>query len=338
MAPKKSTAHASAPVKKTVKKQAAKKTAVAKPTTKKAVSKKAVAKKPKSKPAAKLKPAVTSGDAAIEDDTNEVTGDTDESSTVATTFPHFQKLPLELRLKIWGFAPPEPVTVIQRVSEKNNTRFTYRRKPPAVLHACRESRQEYLDTDEGTESASVARRRKEHPVYKLYFQAERTRCTPAYFSVDIDSFYGREYLGKSKRKQNVPTWSMRHQWGGISELDIANSLKHLVIKPAHWHDIGHYFRERFPKLEVVTILWRSALLVHIGPPLWQYVRSKPPPEINGEMDLNAMPPKFRSDFITRKSHYEQRLAEAKVSHPEWTPPIVRMRFEEQFLANANFTR
>jgi len=337
MAPKKNTAHASASVKKTAKKQASKKTAASKPASKKAVLKKAVAKKLKSKPASYVSSASSSADAAIDDNTNAVPADVDESSAVATAFHNFKKLPLELRLKIWGYAAPEPVAVIQRISEKNNTRFTYRRKPPAVLHVCKESRQEYLDTDEGPESASTARRRKEHPVYRLFFSAARTRCSAALFSVDVDMFYGREYAGTNRADWKSPTWhSIRHGWGGISELDIAKYLKHLVLKTPGLYcpDFGQYFRERFPKLETLTILFPQIMLSS-----WPSNRVPDvPPEVGGQMNITELRSNSRLEFQSRKLKYEQVFAQEQADHPEWTPPVVLLRFQEQFIANANYTR
>jgi hypothetical protein len=331
MAPKNSTAHASAPVKKTTKKQAAKKTAASKPTTKKVAPKKAVAKKPKAKPASKSNQAIS--DAAIDVNTAQVTGDADGSSTVAITFYKFKKLPLELRLRIWGYAAPEPMTIIQRVSEKNNTRFTYRRKPPAVLHACRESRMEYLDTDEGPESASVARRRKEHPVYKLFFKAGRMRCSPAYFSVDIDSFYGRKYCGKARNHVR----SMFHGWGGIAELDIAKPLKHLIVKYHSDDRRGEFFRRKFRNLETFTILFPECMLRN-----WFLLASEPamlpaPPEIDGQVNLEGMHHYHRQDFNSAMSYTRLCFDKEKALHPEWTPPVLKFRMDVQFLANSNYS-
>jgi hypothetical protein len=265
-------------------------------------------------------------------------GDESSGNATATDFPQFMKLPLEIRLKIWGYAPPEPMTVLQRVSKFNKSRFTYHRKPPAVLHACRESRLEYLDTDEGSDSASIARRRKEHPVYKLFFQNRGLRGTLAYFSVDMDTFYGREYEGKVTKK--TPHYAMSRTWGGILELEIAKSLKHLTIKEP-WYMTASYFRQGFPKLEVLTILlelskyWEYSVLPGGAGVTRQFL--VPPPEINEQMDIDGMSQYYRTRLGDYKKRNQREFDLEKKDHPEWTPPIFRLRFDEQFLANANFS-
>lgn len=337
MTPKKSTAYASAPANKTTKKQATKKTTTSKPSVEKAAPKKAAAKKPKVKSASKDNVAIANP--SIEAINKEVVEDADESSGVAATFHYFKKLPLELRLRIWGYAAPEPTTIIQRVSEKSINRYTYRREPPAVLHACRESRLEYLDIDEGTESASVARRRKEHPVYKLFsFRADRMQCTLAYFSLDIDAFYGQNYIGKTSRY--APRWSMQRYVGGISELDIAGTLKHLVLadESTNYSAMGEYFRNGFPKLESLTIIFPKSRPTAYPSPDYIPITIAMVPESRGQIDLNALGPIHRRFFDDTKSYLEYCFFKEKALFPEWTPPVVKMRLEMQFARNAHYTR
>jgi hypothetical protein len=103
----------------------------------------------------------------------------------------FDKLPIELRLKIWGMAAPEPAFIVQVPRGKAGKGYTYTRAVPAVLHACRESRNEYLDPGLSECQESVNRRRKVHPVYKLSFHSsDGSREAPVYFSSDIDTFCG----------------------------------------------------------------------------------------------------------------------------------------------------
>jgi hypothetical protein len=65
-----------------------------------------------------------------------------ETTTPApTVLTFFTKLPIELRLKIWGLALPKEGRIIEiRWNEDTNLYFTYS-SPPAALHACHEFRQ-----------------------------------------------------------------------------------------------------------------------------------------------------------------------------------------------------
>jgi len=63
-----------------------------------------------------------------------------------TTFPLFDQLPAELRLKIWTFAVPLEPRVHPMLKEKGRTFvLLLRGQPlPALLHACRDSRDVFL--------------------------------------------------------------------------------------------------------------------------------------------------------------------------------------------------
>lgn len=365
MGPKKSTAKVATPVSKT-----SKKSRVTKAPPKKATPK--ATPKPKSKATA----AVVAADVPAEasSSANIVLIDPyDPDNAIATCFPRFQELALqatlffvlhslfpkkhfilsalvfdqnlaltccrETRLAIWGYAAPEPMTVIQRESEKTKGRFTYRRKPPAVLHACRESRLEYLDTDETSDNASIARRRKDHPVYKLWFQEKRLRSVPAYFSVDVDAFYGRQYEGKTAKGSGSSHYSHRIEicWGGIAELEIASFLKLLVIEPPyHGYFTGAYFRVRFPRLEVLTLLYRSTDIRHWRWPIGSvFVEPGQMTDIDGEMDMNVMSPELAAEYKAHKKSYQNKIDLELAAFPNWTPPTLKMRFREKFIENEN---
>jgi hypothetical protein len=73
-------------------------------------------------------------------------------------FHPFYSLPFELRLKIWGMdlSTPREVNIICQVQGRFTT-FKSSNRPPALLHVCRESREEALKIYRpfGTESSPV---------------------------------------------------------------------------------------------------------------------------------------------------------------------------------------
>jgi hypothetical protein len=176
-------------------------------------------------------------------------------------FTGFSLLPLEVRMKIWGYAAPEPYTVVQRESRTSRYRYTFSRPVPALLHACRESRYEYLEIDDD-DGAPLERRRREHPVYKLSFNG-RTRRSPVYFSTDIDTFWGMKGPGLEPLlvPEALPTGGtiyLANPFSGIAELDIARDLKRLTV------ELDMRIMEvllSFPKLETLTLVtnvWNSS--------------------------------------------------------------------------------
>ncbi len=94
------------------------------------------------------------------------------SSPNLREFHLFPKLPLELQLKIWGDAEPEPRVIMQ---SQNSKEVKTRRCIPAILHACHQSRYEYLADSE---------RKRSHATYTLVHMK-----LPTYFSFEIDTLY-----------------------------------------------------------------------------------------------------------------------------------------------------
>ncbi|TVY83252.1 hypothetical protein LSUE1_G003312 [Lachnellula suecica] len=243
-------------------------------------------------------------------------------SATATNFPRFNELALEIRLRIWGYAAPEPVVIVQRISEKGSGSFTYRRLPPAILHACRESRYEYLDADIDDAAVSVARRRRDHPVYKLEFKNSRTRASPGFFfSVDIDTLWGVLRPSRAvRRRGRYYSGDIGLLYQGLANLDLAKHLKHLAMEDRLRFNLAGnaaaFLQRYFPSLKTLTVPFD---VDHFNK---MYTKSLiPPPEKNGEMDLDAL----------KGDGSSQTLA-----HIWWEPPVVKMRFKSQFDTNAVF--
>ncbi|OHW89467.1 hypothetical protein CSPAE12_11961 [Colletotrichum incanum] len=64
-------------------------------------------------------------------------------STPSPAFHLFRSLPPELRIRIWRLAAPKP-TVVERTMNNTTMAFGLRRRVPALLQVCRESRAELL--------------------------------------------------------------------------------------------------------------------------------------------------------------------------------------------------
>lgn len=91
------------------------------------------------------------------------------------SFHLFPTLPEELRLQIWGFATPPPRLVTNKSYDALCPILL--RSVPAVLHACRESREDFLST-EGM--------RKDHPTYTLVSGRVNDRFEACYVSMEQD--------------------------------------------------------------------------------------------------------------------------------------------------------
>lgn len=241
--------------------------------------------------------------------------------TTHPSFTLFPKLPLEIRLAIWTLLAPPPAVIIQRLSSKKGRQFRFIREIPVVLHVCRESRIEYLETNDPTDT-SLKRRQNAHPVYKLYFgNSTKTGCKV--FMSNFDSVW--------------TTWpSLKAKW-----MKPQPSLKHLFIDlPSNPPTSAYYIElnERFPKLEVITFIISLKLLGGrsiIGQ--W----SSYGPEMDGEMDEANLRCPLTSYFLNFKyackSSYAiaEKLGIARGVRQDGNFAVLKFRIEEQFMENEN---
>ncbi|KAE9376085.1 hypothetical protein N431DRAFT_481233 [Stipitochalara longipes BDJ] len=254
----------------------------------------------------------------------EAAGDEDEAK-----FKKFKELPLEIRNKIWGFAVPEPCVVVQWESKNANTRFQYIRdggKVPAVLHACKESREEFLEKNDGEHDPTLDRRRRNHPVYKLSFidQSRTHRYPrPVFFAADYDSFWGQPY-GYSRTQHDSLV--------GVGQLDIAPNLKHLVWKK--YIDIEDALRH-FPKLETVTLLLDDERAPSQLPFSSKRIKITMGPEVNGRLDESALVGDDLAFFNVFWGYVQRNLAQWVTKPHNFRKPFPRFkyRFERQFIEN-----
>jgi hypothetical protein len=261
-------------------------------------------------------------------------------SSASQKFTLFGKLPTEIRLKIWGFATPDPCVVVQRESHTSKYCFTFNRPVPAVLHACKESRSEFLEPDDPSTDVSLASRRREHPVYKLCFRAERLRTCPVFFSADVDTFWGMDYKARDTGPYRVqPFW--KSQCLGITCLVVASNLKHLATT---LHDLpnidSEFFNSWLPKLETLTILLSEKQWARrtdlVGHP-WDWIDCQFSPEVDGELSLKYSSEVYKAYIENIKSQIRHALKRGNEDPPESSRPIIKFRFRKQFVENEGLT-
>jgi hypothetical protein len=252
-----------------------------------------------------------------------------------------QLLTFKYRLKIWGFAAPDPYIVVQRHFIGAKHSYSYIRPVPAVLHVCKESRLEFLEAEDTTINKSSVRRRQDHPVYKLSFRG-RLRSSPVFFS-NVDIFWGTQYSVVPYRRGSPYGWAQ--YYSGIASLDIAKSLRHLVVIN-HARDIAdtNFFHKAFPKLETLTFLiqgpashpgsnqryvWLNGTTVTLGGPL--------SPETDGELSTVTFSSSSKAIFEQHRAQINALLTRGKEKYPDWTPPVLKLRFLSQFMENERLT-
>jgi hypothetical protein len=226
-----------------------------------------------------------------------------------------------------------------------NVRFRYVRdggKVPGVLHACQESRAEFLEKTNGKPDRTLARRRAAHPVHKLHFidparprQLRRPIRTtsPVFFSVDHDIFWGTRYsYFHPDKSRQLPSWDI----SSISALDIASGLKHLVINYKHSHGQGdidvsiEFTMRQFPNLESLTLLMPDKYST-----LWlrnqRAIRKGA--EVDGQLSTDSLSEADQGWLKEIRDMYDRAWDGFQKRHPGRALPVVKFRFQSQFVEN-----
>lgn len=193
-------------------------------------------------------------------------------------------------------------------------------KVPAVLHACKESRAEFLDTGakeetgKGKKDGGLTRRQREHPVYKLSFYARSARTSrPVYFSASHDSLWGDAKIDTFHQGRiNV-----------VTSLDIAPTLTHLIWEPFTAVDLRDLLA-KFPRLETLTILVRNYMIPILRP------------ELDGQLDdrgYSTEQLRLINNEVNQRTANTQLLAVMESEKTEMKMPVLKYRFRSQFLTN-----
>lgn len=197
------------------------------------------------------------------------------ASSSSSFFPLFAKLPVELRLKIWHYATPEPYTHQQMIPCRSfeyvahklagqlppiaTVGFTKSAPTPALLHTCRESRNEFLYI---THPTRISHGQEQHPLFGLVFANKKGRAS--FFSWEQDTmlinYPQKEFVSPIMRGlRRVSMWEYEAHALNLSPRAIG------TIGVTEWMS---GLLDRFPNIETFTILY-------LGPP--KFVGNRPIP-------------------------------------------------------------
>jgi hypothetical protein len=106
-------------------------------------------------------------------------------TTTGPVFHFFRKLPIEIRLKIWGLAGPKPAIIRQAKPLSHAPLYTFviPRPTPAVLQVCHDSRKEWLYR-EGDDANNAF---KEHKLFRWGFATLEGKMT--FFNFEKDCLF-----------------------------------------------------------------------------------------------------------------------------------------------------
>ncbi|KUJ13504.1 uncharacterized protein LY89DRAFT_672712 [Mollisia scopiformis] len=172
---------------------------------------------------------------------------------IPTTLHGFKNFPLEVRLMIWALAAPPPAVIVQCKSRIEGRPFFWNRAGgvPAVLHACRESRAEYLEIEPSNDAErhEIEARRRKHPLYKMTFRTRRLDSPGCYMALEIDTYMpldGEVFRWKTSKFRTA------------SMLRFLKEVKYLAVGNHHvYHPlVVRRLVEICPQLRCLTItLW-----------------------------------------------------------------------------------
>lgn len=250
-------------------------------------------------PAKKQKKSDDEGDEDDVEDEEEVEAEAPFNPANNTkTFTCFPRLPIELRQKIFGHAADNDCAIIAQVeptARRSNYDYTIRRSGrgvPALLHVCREAREECIE-DDMLERIDIVRDRASnglvaaHEIHELMATAiagiknnelgvnkkmngkESRKCTHARWKLfTFDNSYVPHLCTEKTRiyfcAQNDTFWGLYRLKGrfdfnvytGTGRVPIAPYLRHFATNGAveSLNDVAYIWRTQFPGIETITCL------------------------------------------------------------------------------------
>ncbi|KUJ13505.1 uncharacterized protein LY89DRAFT_672713 [Mollisia scopiformis] len=257
-----------------------------------------------------------------------------------TEFKKFNELPVELRLIIWSMAAPPPATISQHISRVKGRGHYWNRAGgiPAVLHACAESRREYLeyDTDDETTKVAFEGRRRDHPLYKLHFKNRLKASAGCYMSLEIDTYWPARAQELKEYRSDISGEPELSKFRTAAELDIASGLQHLALlqhdRPEDCVDFDDllYFAKKCPLLKTLTVVLQSRR----NEESWRVRGGLYTPEVMGpwglEVSLEVDEVTFESNRAKRTRELITEMEEMMKDHPEKSFPFMKLRIQFQF--------
>lgn len=260
-------------------------------------------------------------------------------ATAITTFSSFRKLPAELRIKIWGLAQPDGAVVYQHDGGQNGLKYV--RRIPGVLHACAESRHEYLERDNDNDKTKRDRKSRGHPVYTLSFRTRRMRGPATYFCAEIDTLWAT---------QMTTVTHGRNTFALISKLDITPVLQHIMLPckavTSQW-DLSQLCIS-FPKLKTLTIIMDlsnirfpfTRVVTADGKVILKRIQllvTTPVPEVDGQLVNTGFGHEERAWIDAQMSRITSYYTTFPITYPLLNAPQLKFRFPEQILQKEKIT-
>ncbi|PSR77244.1 hypothetical protein BD289DRAFT_486561 [Coniella lustricola] len=213
------------------------------------------------------------------------------AASPATSFPLFGKLPREVRYLIWEAAMPGSVVVPRTWDVVLGYRL--RRKVPAVLQACTESRRLLVSRSEEimarrAASSSPKYQRVRMSAFQDGFVCLNWRADSIWISRGYD-ISGAEIAAYANMENLVMNWGLRPCW-------VESALEN-----------GIRFIQNFPRLKVLS------LLVEFKEHGW--------PELS---TLKALKRLKRNEVKRIWALVQKALGNAQVQNPGWTPPALHI--------------
>lgn len=262
-------------------------------------------------------------------------GSEDVGSQNAAQFPQFSRLPAEIRMKIWSFVELEPAVIVQYMTREKDVQYKFSRSIPPVLHACRESRFEFLDTGvEGEKKNGMDVVHKQaHPTYKLYFTGPGHMSYPVFFAPEIDRMWAMHCPGQprgwyTKTDHRGQSTRIDYDYFGLTQMDNASKLERLDLFLDR-NIVGNL--HLFPNLKVLTFIV----------PACEYDESETianmffpsttlGPEVDGQIDTEALTDELSKSVRFERTCLKEDIEEQMKLHPNWTPPVILFRASEQY--------
>lgn len=256
-------------------------------------------------------------------------------------FQLFAQLPADIRIKIWSLVTLNPSVIAMREAGKSDKtgetipKYRFTRTIPAVLHACRESRYEFLDTNEEENGTALVRKR-DHPTYKAYFTGVGHVSSPVLFSQEIDRMWGMichwsvpifyEYIDTNHESVIIEC-----DYFGLTRLELTAKLERLDLYLDR-NILG--ILPEFPSLKVLTFLVPIFIYESLEMDDQQnsggtLVR----PEVNGEINTEGLHSDVDDYIKSEREAIDFQLVPLINGNPEWTPPIILLRAVEQYVAS-----
>lgn len=266
-------------------------------------------------------------------------------------FTLFSKLPLDIRLHIWSMVELEPCVITQCMTGKRRPMFKFPRSIPAILRTCRESRYEFLDSNnykphynqfrrwrnQDPDDGQVVIHKRDHPTYKLFFtgNSQKHISLPVFLSTEIDTFWGCHCIKEpgisfSYTKPTGEILTYDCHYSRFAQMDIVSRLENVVMY-TDFNFIG--ILPYLPCLKNLTFVY-SSYLYDSRDPIFPHTFGRPilGPEVEGEISTEGLPWAFRRQLEYDRHRIADLISQLAARYPDLASPVIKFRAVEQYVA------